>query len=74
MVTFSVSKSSWIDAPSIRAPGSTNFAPTAGTEKARPQALAWNIGTTASTVSRCDSPITSVCRVMKVCMKLERCE
>jgi fatty-acyl-CoA synthase len=38
-------------APSALRPGRTSFAPTAGTAKGRPQALAWNIGTTASTQS-----------------------
>ena len=39
-VTASVSRSSWIEAPSILGPGITSLAPTAGAEKARPQALA----------------------------------
>ena len=51
-----------------------SFAPTAGHENASPQALAWNIGTTASTVSFTDRPMTSVCRVTRVWMKFERCE
>ncbi len=40
-------------------PASPAWRPPPGTEKARPQALAWNIGTTGSTVSRADRPITS---------------
>jgi hypothetical protein len=73
-VTCSVSSSSRIEAPSIFGPGITSLAPAAGAEKGRPQALAWNIGTTTSTVSRTERPITSVCRVTRVCRKLERCE
>ena len=73
-VTPSVSISSWIDAPSSFWPGITSLQPTAGQEKARPQALAWNIGTTGSTTSRLERPITSCCSVTSVCRKLERCE
>ena len=62
------------EAPSISAPGSTSLAPTAGTLNASPQALAWNMGTTISAVSRAETPMTSACSVMKVCSTLDRCE
>ena len=58
--------------PSIRAPGMTSLAPTAGPEKATPQALAWNMGTTGRITSAAPRPITSCCRVTRVWMKLER--
>ena len=40
----------------------------------RPQALAWNIGTTGSTTSVPDMPSTSFCRPTRAWMTLERCE
>ena len=52
----------------------TSLAPTAGAEKARPQALAWNIGTTGSTVSVALMPSTSDPMVTSVWIKFERCE
>ncbi len=55
-------------------PGITSFAPIAEQENARPQALAWNIGTTGSTVSTAEIPITSLPMVTSVWMKFERCE
>ena len=73
-VTPSVSSSSKIEAPSILAPGMTILAPVPGAENATPQALAWNIGTTGRITSRCDRPITSGCRVIRVWRTLERCE
>ena len=73
-VTPSVSSSSCTEAPSSFWPGMTSLAPTAGAEKARPQALAWNIGTTGSTVSVARMPRTSPPIVTRVCRKFERCE
>ena len=73
-VTPSVSSSSCTEGPSSFWPGITSLQPAAAQENVRPQALAWNIGTTGSTVSRADSPITSTPRVTRVCRKFERCE
>ena len=42
----------------------TMLAPVAGQAKARPQALAWNIGTTGSTTSFAPMPIASFCMVI----------
>lgn len=56
IVTSSFSSSSYTLAPSSFAPGKTIFAPTMGHEYARPQLLAWNIGTTISTESSQDVP------------------
>jgi hypothetical protein len=58
-VTFSVSSSSWMLAPSICAPGITSLEPVSGAANAIAQALAWNIGTTGSTESVALMPITS---------------
>ena len=43
----------------ISDPGSTSFDPTIGQAYGRDQALAWNMGTTASTESRLASAMTS---------------
>ena len=40
-------------------PGMTSLAPTIGAPERKPQALAWNIGTTGISRSRADSPIMS---------------
>ncbi|MNL56292.1 hypothetical protein D3C87_1797760 [compost metagenome] len=54
MVTFSLLISEARLAPSSSRPGSTRLAPTAGAEKGRPQALAWNIGMATRIVSFAD--------------------
>ena len=56
-----------------RAPGITSFAPPTGAAKGRPQALAWNIGTTARMVAsaRCRAGRGSAA---SVCRTVERCE
>src|SRR5581483_3501863 len=51
-VTFSPSNSSYRLLPSSAAPGNTSFAPFSVPKYGMPQALTWNIGTTASTVER----------------------
>jgi hypothetical protein len=58
-VTFSCSKSSCSDLPSNAQPGNTSLAPTSGAAYAIPQPLAWNMGTTGSTLSREERLITS---------------
>src|SRR3954469_16742895 len=73
-VTRSDSRSSWIDGPSSFGPGMTKPAPTIGAAKASDQLLAWNRGTTGSTVSRADSPKASGVTVIIACSTLERCE
>ena len=73
-VTPSVSSSSCTDGPSSFWPGITSLAPAAAQENVRPQALAWNIGTTGRTVSRAEMPMTSTPSVTMVWRKFERCE
>ena len=73
-VTFSDSSSSCTEAPSSFGPGMTSLAPTAGAEKAMPQALAWNMGTTGRTVSIAPMPMTSTPAVTRVCRKFDRWE
>ena len=60
--------------PSMPAPGSTILAPAAGTENARAQALAWNMGTMASSESSERKPKTSGWFAIRPCSTLERCE
>ena len=48
-----------VAASPILGPGKTSFAPTIGALYGNPHAFAWNIGTTASTVSPADRPIES---------------
>ncbi len=71
-VTFSVSSSSKIAAPSMRPPGITSLAPIIGADCASPHALAWNIGTTGKIVSRLEMPIASGCTAIIACSTLER--
>ncbi len=52
-------------APSACRPGRTSLPPTAGSAKGRPHALAWNIGTTASTASRLVKAVASACKRAK---------
>ena len=56
------------------APGITRVAPVATPAWARPQALAWNIGTTGSTTSRSQTPIVSAIITPKVWRTIDRCE
>ena len=55
-------------------PGITMVAPTIGVEKASDQPLAWNSGTTGSTVSRDDRPLQSGIDAIIACSTLLRCE
>src|SRR5438270_3133499 len=48
-------------------PGNTCFAPTNVDAYGRPQAVAWNIGTMAMTVSRCETPMQSVNDAPRAC-------
>src|SRR5580693_6124217 len=73
-VTFSVSSNSKTDAPSSFAPGSTSLVPIEGAEKAIPQLLAWNSGTTGSIVSPAPAPRESPVLAIKACSTLDRCE
>src|SRR6478672_4090611 len=73
-VTFSVSNSSNTDAPSSFAPGNTSLVPIEGAEKAMPQLLAWNRGTTGSIVSPAFAPSESPELAISACRTLERCE
>ena len=72
--TFSWSRSSEMLAPSMLAPGITSLAPVAGAAKAMPQALAWNMGTTGSTLSMERMPSASALLTASECSTLERCE
>src|ERR1700761_1881481 len=74
MVTFSVSISSYTDAPSSLGPGITSLVPIIGDENAMPQLLAWNSGTTGSMVSDADVPSASLLLASSACSTLERCE
>ena len=53
-------------------PGMISVAPVATPAWARPQALAWNIGTTGSTRSDSRMPMLSAPVAAKVCSQLER--
>ena len=57
---------------SIKRPGNTNLAPIIAHACARPQALAWNIGTIGSTVSCSESPIPSAMPTAIEWRKVER--
>lgn len=61
-------------AATIGTPGMTSLAPTMGAQKARPQLLAWNMGTTASTVVLLAMQKASGCATVKLCRKLALCE
>src|SRR5580704_489338 len=73
-VTFSVSSNSNTEAPSSFAPGNTSLVPIDGAEKAMPQLLAWNSGTTGSIVSPALAPSESPVLAISACRTLERCE
>src|SRR6476469_5122512 len=73
-VTLSVSNSSNTELPSSFGPGITSFVPIDGAEKAMPQLLAWNRGTTGSIVSAADAPSASFELAINACRTLERCE
>ena len=60
--------------PSILPPGITSFAPIMGALCARPQAFAWNMGTTGKITSRDEMPIESGMQAIIACSTLERCE
>ena len=59
---------------SSRGPGRTSAAPTRAEVKMRPHALAWNMGTTGSTVSRPDRSLASGSAVASECSASERWE
>ena len=54
-------------------PGMTSVAPEATAAWARPQALAWNMGTTGRMTSRSHAPRLSAVIAPMVCRKVERC-
>jgi hypothetical protein len=56
------------------APGITSLVPIEGAEKAMPQLLAWNNGTTGSIVSFDVAPSASPLLAIIECSTLERCE
>ncbi|MEZ0063315.1 hypothetical protein ABIF26_008875 [Bradyrhizobium elkanii] len=73
-VTFSVDSNSYTEAPSSFGPGITSLVPIDGAEKAMPQLLAWNKGTTGSIVSDAEVPSASFELAISACNTLERCE
>ena len=74
-VTFSLSISSASAAGVRSGPGITRLAPTATPAWARPQALAWNIGTTGMIVSGSQAPMLSaVVDRRSSADQVERCE
>jgi hypothetical protein len=60
--------------PCRKGPGSRSSAPVSAAPKGRPHALTWNIGTTARTRSRDDSPTASATQIAVECSDTERCE
>ena len=56
------------------APGMARFAPAITAAWHRPQALAWNIGTTGITVSRSETAAASATIAPSECRTVERCE
>jgi hypothetical protein len=73
-VTFSPSISSAIAFGCRFGPGMTSDAPAITAAWQRPQALAWNIGTTGITTSRSHTPAASVTIAASECRTVERCE
>jgi hypothetical protein len=55
-------------------PGKTRLAPAIGAACARPQAFAWNIGTTGITVSVSCSPSPALVSTPIECSHVDRCE
>ena len=55
------------------APGMARFAPAITAAWQRPQALAWNIGTTGSTTSRSETASVSASIAAIECSTVERC-
>src|SRR5271154_7597641 len=74
IVTFSVSRRSKTEAPSSLGPGITMRAPRIGQESARPQELAWNIGTTGKTESSAVTVRHADVLAIVECRRFERCE
>src|SRR5271170_4299551 len=74
IVTFSVSRRSNTEAPSSLGPGITMRAPRIGQESARPQELAWNIGTTGRTESSAVTVRHADVLAIVECRRFERCE
>ena len=72
-VTRSDSISSAIAGGVMCGPGNTSSAPAITAACARPQALAWNIGTTGRTTSRSQTPSVSASIAPMECRTLERC-
>jgi hypothetical protein len=73
-----VTPSSFISATSVAGspifgPGNTSLVPTIGAVYGKPQAFAWNIGTTASTTSLLESPVASTVQPANECSTVERC-
>ena len=73
-VTFSDSISSASAAGCIFGPGSASDAPAITAAWQRPQALAWNIGTTGITTSRSLTAAASATSAPIECSTVERCE
>ena len=72
-VTFSASISSAIAGGVICGPGNASALPAITAACARPQALAWNIGTTGITTSRSETATVSTSIAPIECSTLERC-
>ena len=73
-VTFSLSISSAIACGCIFGPGIARFAPAITAAWQRPQALAWNIGTTGMIVSRSETAAASATIAPIECRTVLRCE
>ena len=73
-VTFSTSIISAMALGTMFGPGMTRPAPVATAAWARPQALAWNMGTTGRMTSRSDAPRLSAVMAPMVCRNVDRCE
>ena len=73
-VTFSVSMRVAMAPGDRSGPGITRLAPQATPAWARPQALAWNMGTTGRIVSRSLAPRLSAIIAPAVCSHVERWE
>ncbi len=74
MVTLSSRISPYTLSPSRCGPGSTSFAPTIAAAYGVPQALAWNIGTTSSSVVPLLMSNVSRDSDSIACSTVERCE
>ena len=74
IVTFSCWNASSRLSPSRKGPGKTCFAPTSVHVNGKPQAFAWNIGTTGSTVSASVTDSTPAIAEASEWIAIARCE